>query len=116
MTLPETLPVTESLELTKGLKKHRLPVAGVIVNRVPADPFSADERAAVGAVLAQGGQVLGQREMQRIARAKTAIALLQDHQVESFITVPELEATGAHLSRLLATLLWPDPSPPPASR
>jgi len=77
VTLPETLPVTEALELMRGLQKHRLPVAGVIVNRVPGDPFSAAERAAVGVILGQGRDVLGHREMQRIARAQTAIALLQ---------------------------------------
>jgi arsenite-transporting ATPase len=105
VTLPETLPVTEALDLTRGLQKHRLPVAGVIVNRVPADPFSAGERMAVGRVLAQGGEVLGHREMQRIARAQTAIALLRQTHDKSFVSVPELEATGGELTRKLSELL-----------
>ena len=107
VTLPETLPVTEALELMRGLQKHRLPVAGVIVNRVPGDPFSAAERAAVGVVLGQGRDVLGHREMQRIARAQTAIALLQQTHRDSFATMPELEAIGGELTRKLADLLRP---------
>jgi anion-transporting ArsA/GET3 family ATPase len=115
VTLPETLPVTESLELSKGLRRHRLPVAGVLVNRVPADPFSDSERVAVHAVL-HGSDVLGHREMQRIARATTALAYLRERTPHQFITLPELDATGADLSRQLATLLSPGSSPPPASR
>ena len=116
VTLPETLPVTESLELSKGLRKHRLPVAGVLVNRVPADPFSAGERAAVTAVLSGGEGVLGHREMQRIARATTAIAYLRERTPHEFITLPELDATGADLSLQLAKLLSPSSSPPPVSQ
>ena len=105
VTLPETLPVTEAIDLTRGLQKHRLPVAGVIVNRVPADPFSASERAAVGRVLQNGSDVLGHREMQRIARAQTAITLLEQTHGKNFVTVPELDAIGGELTRRLAELM-----------
>ena len=40
VTLPETLPVSEALELLDGLTRTAMPVGGVIVNRIPADPFS----------------------------------------------------------------------------
>jgi arsenite-transporting ATPase len=110
VTLPETLPVTESLELAAGLRKHRLPVAGVLVNRVPADPFSAGERAAVRRMLDKGTDVLGQREMQRITRAKSAIEFLKDRTPDAFLSLPELEVTGAELSHRLSTLLSARPA------
>jgi len=47
VTLPETLPVTECLELIEGLVEHGTPVGGIIVNRVLVDPFTTDERAAL---------------------------------------------------------------------
>ena len=84
---------------------HSVHCGGVFVNRVPADPFSAGERAAVEKFLEQGRDVLGQRELHRIARAKTAIALLQQTHSKSFVTVPELDATGGELTRKLADLL-----------
>lgn len=105
VTLAETLPVTEALELTRGLQKHRLPVAGVIVNRVPADPFSPGERAAIGRLLERGREVLGQRELQRIARAQTAITLLEQTHAQRFVTLPELDATAGELTRKLSELL-----------
>lgn len=112
VTLPETLPVTEAIELRRGLQKHRLPVAGVIVNRLPADPFTAAERLAVCEVLGKGPDVLGQRELQRIARAHAALTLLPDP--EDTVTMPELNATGGELTRRLAALLAAEPSPPTA--
>jgi arsenite/tail-anchored protein-transporting ATPase len=45
VTLPESLPVTEALELIEGLQRTHMPVGGVILNRMPVDPFSAQERA-----------------------------------------------------------------------
>jgi anion-transporting ArsA/GET3 family ATPase len=47
VTLPETLPVTEALELAEGLRKARVHLGGVLLNRMPTDVFSAEERAAV---------------------------------------------------------------------
>lgn len=44
VTLPETLPVSECLELLEGLKKTAMPCGGVILNRLPMDPFTRNER------------------------------------------------------------------------
>jgi anion-transporting ArsA/GET3 family ATPase len=44
VTLPEELPVTEALELVEGLRKTRMPVGGIILNRMPVDPFNEQER------------------------------------------------------------------------
>jgi arsenite-transporting ATPase len=44
VTLPETLPVSECLELLEGLKKTSMPAGGVILNRIAPDPFTPGER------------------------------------------------------------------------
>ncbi len=44
VTLPETLPVSECLELIEGLKKTGMPAGGVILNRIAPDPFTRAER------------------------------------------------------------------------
>jgi arsenite/tail-anchored protein-transporting ATPase len=105
VTLPETLPVTESLELKAGLVKHKVPVAGVLVNRVPANPFSTDERAALDAVMAGRAPVFGQRELKRISRSDAALALLEEQVGEGQRSLPELELRGGELAEALATKL-----------
>ena len=104
VTLPETLPVTESLELAKGLEKHKLMVNAMIVNRVPADPFSADERSAVRAMI-NGAGVFGSREVQRIDRAEMALKLMSEHTDREVTLLPDLDAKGSDLAELLATRL-----------
>ncbi len=104
VTLPETLPVTESLELRDGLIKHKVPVAGVVVNRVPTNPFSAEERTALDGALG-GREVFGQRELRRIARAEAAIELLKQKAPGHYEVLPEVELHGHELSKALAGLL-----------
>ncbi|MDR0966311.1 MAG: arsenic transporter [Myxococcales bacterium] len=51
VTLPETLPISECLDLIAGLEETRVPVGAVLVNRVPVDPFTSAERAALTPLL-----------------------------------------------------------------
>ncbi|MBL9037709.1 MAG: ArsA family ATPase [Archangium sp.] len=101
VTLPETLPVTEALELQRGLARYKLPVSAIAVNRVPANPFSAEERAAMTKVLSPSSPpVFGHRELRRIDRADAAIELLKQQATTPFVTLPEVpgeptEALGA---------------------
>ncbi len=96
VTLPETLPVTEAMELQKGLTEHRLPVSAIVVNRVPRDPFSKEERSAVVAALGSTTQlVLGARELQRIDRAESALALLKEKATADHLVLYEVEGAGA---------------------
>ena len=63
VTLPETLPVSETVELLESLKLHGQSAPRIVMNRWPADPFhesggdavvSADTRAAAGRTLGRG--------------------------------------------------------------
>ena len=44
VTLPEQLPVSESLELVAGLKETNISVGGILLNRMPPNPFTQSER------------------------------------------------------------------------
>jgi anion-transporting ArsA/GET3 family ATPase len=102
VTLPETLPVTEALELANGLGKHKVPVNGLIVNRVPADPFSADERAALNKVMNNGNGVLGGRELKRIERSDAALRLLATKGAQPVTQLHEREMKGPQLVERVA--------------
>lgn len=54
VTLPEVLPITESVELLEGLHATDTPIGGLLVNRVLEDPFTPAERAALDPVLHEG--------------------------------------------------------------
>ena len=103
VTLPETLPVTEALELEKGLAKHKLAVTAIAVNRVPLDPFSAEERSALAAALPK--EVFGAREMRRIERARSALELLREKHPQASVILNEVEGFGVDAARNLTPQL-----------
>ena len=71
VTLPELLPVTEALELIDGLRATRVTPAGVILNRIPEDPFDPEERSALAEVLATR-PMHGELTFRRVGTARTA--------------------------------------------
>ena len=103
VTLPETLPVTEAIELEKGLAKHKLPVSAIVVNRVPADPFSVEERAALAQALP--ASVFGARELKRIERARSALELLREKHPKGSVVLAEVGGAGAETSKNLVSQL-----------
>jgi anion-transporting ArsA/GET3 family ATPase len=105
VTVPEMLPVTEALELARGLERYRVPVSGVVVNRVPKDPFSTDERTALKKLIADGHSVLGGRELSRIERSGAALELLRRQGDRKVLEVDELDLKGPELARELARRL-----------
>lgn len=106
VTLPETLPVTEAMELEKGLGRHRLPVSAIVVNRVPRNPFSDDERKALRDLLERGDStVFGARELRRIERAEAALALLREKHPEHTVQLYEVDGVGAETSEKLVAQL-----------
>lgn len=76
VTLPEGMPVTESIELAKGLEELDITVRAMILNAMPPNPFTDDERDALRAHLAtrDSSLLLGGREFRRLERALAARA------------------------------------------
>jgi anion-transporting ArsA/GET3 family ATPase len=105
VTLPETLPVSEALELINGIQQHAIPLAQVFVNRVPFDPFSDEEREAVRGILEGRGPTLGVRTMERIERARGSLARLE-REVKIPITVlQDVWLDGPRLAEEMASLM-----------
>lgn len=78
VTLPEVLPITESVELLDGLRETHTPVGGILVNRVLEDPFSPEERAALEPVLTEDH--LGYERFIGVVQSTEALADLRSRQ------------------------------------
>ena len=74
VTLPEHMPVTEALELGEGLSKLSIPVQAMVLNKMPENPFSEEERRALDAHIRgrTGTLLLGTREFRKLERALSA--------------------------------------------
>ena len=105
VTLPETLPVSEALELCKGIQLHDIPLAHVFVNRVPFDPFTDLEREAVRALLHGRAPTLGERTMERIDRARVSLARLQREVKVPIVALQDVWLDGPRLAEEMASLM-----------
>lgn len=74
VTLPEALPVQESIELEQGLAKLDVSVRAMLLNRMPHHAFSEAERAALDDHMRSRAThpLLGTREFRRLERALDA--------------------------------------------
>jgi anion-transporting ArsA/GET3 family ATPase len=95
VTLPETLPVSECLELIDGLAKTRMHAGGIIINRVAQDPFTPDERAALQP-LVDAHNLLGAESFRRPGTCQKEIARLRAATALPLYTVPELPQAELH--------------------
>jgi anion-transporting ArsA/GET3 family ATPase len=106
VTLPETLPVSEAIELVHGIHQHEIPLAHVFVNRVPFDPFSDEEREAIRALLEGRPPTLGERTLERIDRARVALTRIAGAIREVPIaTLQDVWLDGPRLSEEVASLM-----------
>jgi len=101
VTLPETLPITESLELIEGLRETRMHVGGVILNRLPEDPFSAAEREALSQLL-DVHPVYGQLAFDRIRESSDARSRLRSALDVPLVVLKDMAEEGRELVRALA--------------
>lgn len=98
-TLPEVLPVTESLELAEGLAENRTPVSGFLCNRVVEDPFTPEERAVVEGW--RDRPLYGLRHLERLDDCASALSRLRTSTPLPLLTVPELPLQGPALVEAL---------------
>ena len=108
VTLPETLPVSEALELCRGIAEHDIPLAQVFVNRVPFDPFTDEEREVVRELLAGRAPTLGERTMERIDRARVSMARLQREVKVPIVALQDVWLEGPRLAEEMASLMAVD--------
>ncbi len=105
VTLPETLPVSEALELCKGIQHHEIPLAHLFVNRVPFNPFTEGEREAVRSILQGRGPTLGQRTLDRIDRAAISLARLQREVSVPIVALQDVWLEGGRLVDEMTALM-----------
>ena len=103
VTLPETLPVTECLELIEGLHDHKTPVGGIIVNRVLEDPFTPAERAALAPHAEEN--LFGMARFKSIPESAKALAKLQASTDQPIHEVPEFPLQERELIDAIAGVL-----------
>ncbi|RKH05018.1 arsenic transporter [Corallococcus praedator] len=106
-TLPEPLPVSETLSLAKELKDVGLPLSVAVLNRLPEDPFTPESLAALGRLLETHGPHRGQRALERLERAREARQRLQAGTAVPQWGLPDLALTGPALVERLSELLVP---------
>lgn len=104
VTIPEPLPVTESLELMEGLRATRMAIAAVVANKVPTDPFSPDEREALAELL-PAGPLYGKEELERIERAQVSLQRLQASTSARVLAVPQFPVDGSAAVDAMAAFL-----------
>jgi arsenite/tail-anchored protein-transporting ATPase len=105
VTLPETLPVSEALELVTAIEHHQIPLAQVCVNRMPFDPFTPDERAAVRRILEGHPPTLGERSLERIDRARGALARLSSGIRVPIVTLHDVWLDGPRIAEEMASMM-----------
>lgn len=72
-TLPESLPVTETVELAAAFASHGVKVGAAVLNRVPENPFAPEELAGLRAWIDRDHPpLLGAKELRRLERSVDA--------------------------------------------
>jgi arsenite-transporting ATPase len=104
ITLPELLPVTESLELIEGLAAHNVEVAGVFLNRFVEDTFDPEERAVLGPVL-EDKAIFGKNRFLASVRADESERRLGAGTRARIVRVPEYADQGRALLDAIAKRL-----------
>ncbi len=103
VTLPETLPVTESLELIDGLRETKVHVGAVLVNKMVEDAFTEAEHEALDAAL-EGKDVFGKTRYQTLRQHQKSLERLQRLAEAPIHVVPELVDSDTLLPSLVDTV------------
>jgi anion-transporting ArsA/GET3 family ATPase len=89
VTLPEQLPVSEALELVDGLRSSQVAAGGILLNRVPADPFTPEGHTELSAWLAEGRHH-GAASLRRLEGARESEARLRHEADVPVVALPEV--------------------------
>ncbi len=101
VTLPEVLPVSECLELIDGLVETSVPVGGVVLNRLPDDPFTDEERSVLEPLL-EMTPIFGKLAFDRIPGTRRALARLTSSIDLPMTVVREFSRQGSTLLDAIA--------------
>lgn len=106
VTLPETLPVSESLELIEGLRETKMDVGAVLVNKYITDYFTPQERAWLSERLEEQN-VFGRTRFLAMAQIERSMQRLHTHSQAPVWPVPEFSSLGSALIDEVSASLIP---------
>lgn len=106
VTLPETLPINEAIELWEGLRQSKMHIGGMILNRVPLDPFSAEERTLLGELL-RSSPMIGELSFSRIASCRDARTTLVGSTNLDVREIPDIACEEPELVNAMVADLAP---------
>lgn len=72
VTLPQSLPVSEAIELKDSLVQEKIPVGGFVLNRAPFNPFTTEEQAILESMSAKSKTHKLMIDLERIRRLRDA--------------------------------------------
>lgn len=107
VALPETLPVSEALELLEGMLRTNVPVGAMVINRLHSVHFSSEELAALEE-LPLDDSVMGMRSVEKISQAEACIQRLRDSTALPVHVVDETVGTGRDLAEAMADSILGD--------
>ena len=98
VTLPEPLPADEALELIDGLRSTHVTPAGLILNRMPDDPFEPEERVALEALL-RDRPMHGALGFRKTGEARSIRERLASETDLPTLELPDLQETSTMAAR-----------------
>jgi arsenite-transporting ATPase len=91
VTLPQTLPVSEAIELKNALVVETVPIGGFILNRAPFNPFTLEEEKELEAVFAgETQEAVLANSLERIRRYREAEKKLCAEAVSNLFVAQEV--------------------------
>ena len=89
VTLPQTLPVSEAIELKSALQDEKVPVGGYIINRAPFNPFTEEEEKILESLSAKSKTQKLMVDLERIRRYREAQKRLGQEYADHVWIAPE---------------------------
>ncbi len=114
VTLPEQLPISETIELLQGLKNTDMHTGGIILNRMPISPFTAEENAALEAYISKQ-PLCGELAWRAMTSAAQAAERLKQFSQIPLVILPDRPERGSELETALLPSFEPLFTPGSAS-
>lgn len=89
VTIPQTLPISEALELKTALEKETIPLGGFILNKAPMNPFTEEEEKILESISAKSQTKRLMIDLERIKRLRDAEKRLKDSTSKPIWIAPE---------------------------
>ena len=105
VSVPESLPVRETIELLEDLREARsVRVGALIVNRVPGSPLTDEDVRALDGIEPSADVELARRMLRRHAHQRSLVELLRTHHERTVVLGERRELAQPHLGAALLAL------------